>query len=247
MVPLKAPKAVAGRLQYHLANWERVTKDRWVLDTVKGYLIEFTNDHYQRTRPHPPQYGAELMAQMRVELTELLQKGVVAQIEQARGGFYSTLFLMPGKRRQTTPRNKPQSAKSVHSDVPLQDGRLADAKGPDKARRLAGKGGSKGCLFRDSYRSKPQEVSTVCSGQPDLPVQLSSLWPGSSTMGLHQDPQASSGYAAPDGGSSGLLHRRHTPAGGDPDSGGGAGKGAAIPVGMSRLYCAPRQINHDPG
>ncbi len=26
-----------------------------------------------------------------------------------------------------------------------------------------------------------------------------------------------------------------------------AGKGAAILVGMSRLYCAPRQINHDPG
>ncbi len=139
------------------------------------------------------------------------------------------------KRRQTTPRNKPQSAKSVRSDVPLQDGRLADAKGPDKARRLAGKDGFKGCLFRDPYRSKPQEVSMVCSGQPDLPVRLSFLWPGSSTMGLHQDPQASGGYAAPDGGSSDLLHRRHTPAGGDPDSGGGAGKGAAIPVGMSRL------------
>ncbi len=151
------------------------------------------------------------------------------------------------KRRQTTPRNKPQSAKPVRSDVPLQDGRLADAKGPVKARRLAGKGGPKGCLFRDPYKSKTQEVSKVCSGQPDLPVQLSPLWPGSSTMGLHQDPQASSGYAAPDGGSSGLLHRRHTPAGGDPDSGRGAGKGAAIPVGMSWLYCAPRQINHDPG
>ncbi len=26
VVPLKAPKAIAGRLQYHLANWERVTK-----------------------------------------------------------------------------------------------------------------------------------------------------------------------------------------------------------------------------
>ncbi len=36
-------------------------------------------------------------------------------------------------------------------------------------------------LFHGPYRSKPQEVSTVCSGQPDLPVQLSPLWPGSST------------------------------------------------------------------
>ncbi len=78
---LKAPKAVDGRLQNHLANWERVMKDRWVLDTVKGYLIEFTSDPYQRTRAHPPQYGAELMVQMRVELTELLQKGVVTQVE----------------------------------------------------------------------------------------------------------------------------------------------------------------------
>ncbi len=95
-------------------------------------------------------------------------------------------------------------------------------------------------LFHDPYRSKPQEVSTVCSEQPDLPVQLSPLWPGSSTMGLHQDLQASSSYTAPDGGSSGLLHRRHTPAGRDPDSGRGAGKGTAIPVGMFRLYCAHR-------
>ncbi len=103
VVPLKAPKAVARRLQYHLANWERVTKDRWVLDTVKGYLIEFTNDPYQRTRPHPPQYGAELMAQMRVELTELLQKGAVAQMQQAKGGFYSTLFLVPKKDGRQRP------------------------------------------------------------------------------------------------------------------------------------------------
>ncbi len=103
MVPLKAPKAVAGRLQYHLANWERVIKDRWVLDTVKGYLIEFTNDPYQRTRLHPPQYGAELMVQMRVELTEILQKGEVTQVEETRGGFHSTLFLLPKKYHRQHP------------------------------------------------------------------------------------------------------------------------------------------------
>ncbi len=103
MVPLKAPKAVAGRLQHHLANWERVTKDRWVLDTVKDHLIELTNDPYHRTRPHPPQYGAELIAQMRAELTELLQKGEVTQVEEARGGFYSTLFLVPKKDGRQRP------------------------------------------------------------------------------------------------------------------------------------------------
>ncbi len=43
------------------------------------------------------------MAQMRVELTELLQKGAVAQIEQARGGFYSTLFLVPEKDGRQRP------------------------------------------------------------------------------------------------------------------------------------------------
>ncbi len=103
MVPLKALKAVAGRLQYHLANWERVTKDRWVLDTVKGYQIEVTNDPYQKTRPHPPQYGAEFMAQMRVELTELLQKGVVTQVEETRDSFHSTLFLVPKKDGKQRP------------------------------------------------------------------------------------------------------------------------------------------------
>ncbi len=73
--PLKRSKGGCWKAPIPPSKWDRVTKDRWVLDTVKGYLIEFTNDPYQRTRPHPPQYGAELIAQMRAELTELLQEG----------------------------------------------------------------------------------------------------------------------------------------------------------------------------
>ena len=35
---MDSPPEVAGRLTHHLPNW---TQDRWVLDTINGYQIEF--------------------------------------------------------------------------------------------------------------------------------------------------------------------------------------------------------------
>ena len=77
-----------------------MTKDRWVLEIVKGYQIKFTSD---RSQPHPPQYGAEQMAQMRAELTVLLQKEAVARVSESQGGFHSTLFLVPKKDGKQRP------------------------------------------------------------------------------------------------------------------------------------------------
>jgi len=103
VVPVDAPQAVAGRLRYHLANWQVITRDRWILDTVEGYCMEFTNDPYQMSLPHPPQFGAEQATQLREELGELIRKGAVREVDSPRGGFYSTMFLVPKKDGKQRP------------------------------------------------------------------------------------------------------------------------------------------------
>ena len=32
---------ITGKLVHHAKNWENITKDQWVLETMKGYQIEF--------------------------------------------------------------------------------------------------------------------------------------------------------------------------------------------------------------
>ena len=42
---------IAGRLKYFIKNWEMVTNDPWVHNTISGYQICFTNLPYQNTIP----------------------------------------------------------------------------------------------------------------------------------------------------------------------------------------------------
>ena len=40
IVPLNINTSPAGRVPHFHTNWQKLTKDRWVLDTVRGYEIE---------------------------------------------------------------------------------------------------------------------------------------------------------------------------------------------------------------
>ena len=97
VVPIMPPDILAGRLAHHIQNWVRITRDRWVLDTVQGYCIEFLTIPYQTKRPHPPRYNATQNQLITEEVGELLQEGAVVEVGEPHGGFYSTLFLVPKK------------------------------------------------------------------------------------------------------------------------------------------------------
>ena len=50
---------IGGKLADKLCEWEKVTSDRWILDTVKGYSIEFSELPSQSNQPH--QTGCKVM------------------------------------------------------------------------------------------------------------------------------------------------------------------------------------------
>lgn len=41
-----------GWLAHFVANWQLITKDQWILDTVRGYRISFTSHPHQERKPH---------------------------------------------------------------------------------------------------------------------------------------------------------------------------------------------------
>ena len=99
VVPIEAVHGVAGRLANHVKNWATITKYRWILDTVKGYKINFVTVPYQSRWPHAPHYTLEQNNLIEEEVRDLLQKGAVARLVEAQNkeGFYSNLFLVPQK------------------------------------------------------------------------------------------------------------------------------------------------------
>jgi len=92
-----ADSPVAGRLQLFLKNWEAITKDRWVLEAVAAYKIDWCAHPHQQFHPADPQFSEEEEVWMGEEIEAMLQKGAIEKVENPGDGFVSTMFLVPKK------------------------------------------------------------------------------------------------------------------------------------------------------
>ena len=75
-------------------SWKAITKDRWALQAVSGYIIPFVSPPRQW---RPKIMRARSPAQtvlMRTAIQKLLDKRAVKQVNLVEGQFVSTLFLV---------------------------------------------------------------------------------------------------------------------------------------------------------
>ncbi len=89
---------IAGRLKYFVKNWEMVTKDPWVHNTISGYQICFTNLPYQDTIPSMiVSVGDQVVIDKEIE--EMIQKEAIGSVtsHHHKISFLSTLFAVPKK------------------------------------------------------------------------------------------------------------------------------------------------------
>ena len=95
--PLPQPDLpVGGRLGHFANNWEKVTKDKWVLSVVKnGYKIPF--DKRPQLSPSPLFLSQTESKALEEEVQKLLQKGAVERVYSEDPGYYSRIFLVPKK------------------------------------------------------------------------------------------------------------------------------------------------------
>ncbi len=59
LAQLEVKASPAGRLVHYTQNWKKITKDQWVLSTIRGYRIEFHATPNQAYEPHTPKFNQE--------------------------------------------------------------------------------------------------------------------------------------------------------------------------------------------
>ena len=78
--PVDGP--VGGSLARNAQNWQRITNDPWVLQTVNGCEIEWIQMPIQGQRPHIPVFGEKEQAMLTVEVEKLIQKRAVERAQE---------------------------------------------------------------------------------------------------------------------------------------------------------------------
>jgi len=86
----------SGKLPHCLRNWQAITADRWVLQTVQGYCLELECTPHQQTPPCPlvnPQHQLAVQG----EVQKLLDKQAIVCTAPCPQQFLSRLFLVSKK------------------------------------------------------------------------------------------------------------------------------------------------------
>ena len=101
-----------------------LTKDRWILETIKGFQTPFVGQPVQIQRPSVPTFSSELAA--------LLQEEIVSLQEKGQYHWWTTHSIMwssiPSyswfpKEQENETSNKPEGPESMSRDSTFQNGR----------------------------------------------------------------------------------------------------------------------------
>ena len=86
---------IAGRLQQFFPAWETITSDKYILQAVKGYKIEFIDNVGPRQTHLPREIGlnAQECDIVDQEIDKLLNKGVVIESQHENGEFLTFFFV----------------------------------------------------------------------------------------------------------------------------------------------------------
>ena len=86
-----------GRIRRYFSEWQNITADPDILQTVRGYLIEFTSLPKQRKTPKEISFTVAQQSIIQNEIDTLLHKGVIAKCDREPGDFVSKIFVRQKK------------------------------------------------------------------------------------------------------------------------------------------------------
>ena len=91
---------VGGRLKPFLQDWCNITSDQFILQAVKGYVLEFNPNKFppRRDKPsYPYKRNAIETAKITEELSNLEKKNVIERCNHTQGEFLSQIFTRTKK------------------------------------------------------------------------------------------------------------------------------------------------------
>ena len=122
----------------------------------------------------------------------------------------------PKKGQRTETSDKPKSSEQFGSHRAFQDGGNPHSQRPCQSGGLDGKGGSEGYVFRNPNPPVSPQIPEVQEPTQMLSVPVPTIRPVIGSLGLYQDPEASTSSPPGDGFATDSIHRRHPDPGGVP-------------------------------
>ena len=115
----------AGRYQYFLKNWGKLTNNPLILELVKGYQIPFLSEPSQTAPPSSISMSQEETAIVDQEIQEMLKKDTIKLVQPNTKKSISKFNIYGSKKGlQTSPCDKPKEIEQRHSLYPSQNGGL---------------------------------------------------------------------------------------------------------------------------
>ena len=93
----------AGNIKYFIESWMALTSDRWILQCVSGYKIEFDSVPFQKYVPKPHQFSEEEVHLVDDEIRKMLSKGAIEFSNFEEDQFISNIFLVAKKGGKVRP------------------------------------------------------------------------------------------------------------------------------------------------
>ena len=94
---------LAGRTQKFLENWKKITRDRAILDIVKGWEIPLLEAPIQGKLPQAVRMNCEEELAMDLEIESMLTKGAIREAIPKPDQFISNIFVTPKGEGQYRP------------------------------------------------------------------------------------------------------------------------------------------------
>ena len=88
---------------HFLPNWRRITADPAILETIRGYKLEFTSPAVQSRVRQPLQFSCSETEKIDPEISALLDKEALHVVKPVSDQFISNLFLVPKRDGKSRP------------------------------------------------------------------------------------------------------------------------------------------------
>ena len=87
---------IAGKTERYIAQWRKITSDRWILRTICGYQVELVDKPDQTFIPSPIKFSNSEEEAINQEIMDFAQKGIIEPVvDSDPDDFISNIFVRP--------------------------------------------------------------------------------------------------------------------------------------------------------
>ena len=95
VVEREAHRPVGGQLQFFRHNWEQISRDPWILETILGCRLEFSDSPYQRKELTQVPLSKEKAQALDGELEKMAMKQAIEPVrDRSQATFVSPMFMV---------------------------------------------------------------------------------------------------------------------------------------------------------